>query len=251
MKKKFVCVASVVTAMVAFATLEFSEVASFLCPDGESGLVTTLMGTILWSAPPQDREVQWLKSTGTQYILLQPGGYVTGIDIWIRPQYVSGGTQSGDVGTWNNGSRANTIRFNALKPSGESHSRNFIVVNASNSGQIYSGLSWDYRHVTVFGTAVTIDGNSYTMGAAWGDYHPGSFSSNFALFGCYNSSTKTVNCRSTYIGPCKIYGGTNGSNLVYDLIPYVKDGVGCMYDKLSDTYFYNQGTGEFIIGPDL
>ena len=40
--------------------------------------------------------------------------------------------------------------------------------------------------------------------------------------------------------------------LVRDMIP-VKDihGVACMYDKVSGQFFYNQGTGNFIAGPEI
>lgn len=38
--------------------------------------------------------------------------------------------------------------------------------------------------------------------------------------------------------------------LVLDLIPVRKDGVGYMYDKVSGQLFGNAGTGSFILGPD-
>ena len=28
-----------------------------------------------------------------------------------------------------------------------------------------------------------------------------------------------------------------------------KNGIPCMYDKVTDQFFYNQGTGQFIAGP--
>lgn len=44
----------------------------------------------------------------------------------------------------------------------------------------------------------------------------------------------------------KIY---DGSNLIKDYIPCLdKNGVACMYDKVSKQYAYNSGTGEFIGG---
>ena len=42
------------------------------------------------------------------------------------------------------------------------------------------------------------------------------------------------------------------NSLVLDLIPVKdKNDVVCMYDKVSDTFFYNQGTGNFIAGPEV
>ena len=40
-----------------------------------------------------------------------------------------------------------------------------------------------------------------------------------------------------------------GETLVRDMVPYRKNGVVCMYDKVSQTYFYNAGTGNFTGGP--
>ena len=235
-----------VSGAAACASLEFSDVASFLCPSGETGSLATLLGTVLWSAPPQDREVQWLESTGTQYMLFSTSSMVMSIDVWIRPQYERAAT-AGSVGIYNGASRANSIFFDSyVRSSG--NQRGFRITNGNNSGNVFTEITYAYRHVTVHGTAVTVDDASFTMGSTW---NYGNFSGlPFALFGCYRHNN-TITCKSARIGPCKLYTGTNGNTLAYDLIPYVKDGVGCMYDKLSDTYFYNQGTGEFVTGPDL
>lgn len=57
----------------------------------------------------------------------------------------------------------------------------------------------------------------------------------------YNNSLK--------IFSCKIY---DDETLIRDFIP-VKDasGVACLYDKVSQTYFYNAGTGTFTSGTEL
>ncbi len=45
----------------------------------------------------------------------------------------------------------------------------------------------------------------------------------------------------------KIY---TGNTLVHDLIPVLDyNDVPCMYDKITERYFYNSGTGNFIAGP--
>lgn len=45
---------------------------------------------------------------------------------------------------------------------------------------------------------------------------------------------------------------SDGDNLIMELIP-VKDltGIACLYDKVSKTFFYNKGTGDFVAGPDM
>lgn len=57
----------------------------------------------------------------------------------------------------------------------------------------------------------------------------------------YNDTLSTAKIYSF-----KIY---QSDELVLDLIPVLdQDNVPCMYDKVSDTFFYNQGTGEFSYG---
>ena len=39
-------------------------------------------------------------------------------------------------------------------------------------------------------------------------------------------------------------------NLLLDMVPALdSNNIACMYDKVSETFFYNQGTGDFIAGP--
>ena len=44
---------------------------------------------------------------------------------------------------------------------------------------------------------------------------------------------------------------SQGSQIIMDLIPVRKDGIGYMYDKISNKLFENVGTGAFILGPDI
>ena len=41
------------------------------------------------------------------------------------------------------------------------------------------------------------------------------------------------------------------NDVVLDMIPVVKNGIGYMYDKVSEKLFGNDGPGNFIIGPDI
>ena len=51
---------------------------------------------------------------------------------------------------------------------------------------------------------------------------------------------------------CNIYSIKIWDNniLVRDLIPVRKGNIGYMYDRVSGQLFGNQGTGDFVIGPD-
>ena len=44
----------------------------------------------------------------------------------------------------------------------------------------------------------------------------------------------------------------DGSSLIRNFVPVLdSDGVVCMYDLVSETFFYNKGTGDFIAGPEI
>lgn len=93
-------------------------------------------------------------------------------------------------------------------------------------------------------TSAIIDNNFYEYDLPSLEFIP---QNNIRLFGGsgYNANyTKGICC----IYECKI---TQGNKIVYDLIPVRKDGVGYMYDKVSNTLFGNDGTGDFILGPDI
>jgi hypothetical protein len=66
------------------------------------------------------------------------------------------------------------------------------------------------------------------------------FNLNIVSSGDYKSSTRIWR-----------FSATRNGVLVRDLIPVRKDGVGYMYDRVSGQLFRNQGTGSFVIGPDV
>lgn len=70
------------------------------------------------------------------------------------------------------------------------------------------------------------------------------------LFAMNSGGAANVNEVGTrLIYSAKIYD--NGT-LVRDFIPVLDGGnIPCMYDRITDQYFYNQGTGDFIAGPTI
>jgi len=69
---------------------------------------------------------------------------------------------------------------------------------------------------------------------------------NLYLFACDQNGT-AVGWSAIRIYSCKIYD--NGT-LVRDFIPVIdNNNTPCMFDKVSNQFFYNQGTGSFIAGP--
>ena len=57
---------------------------------------------------------------------------------------------------------------------------------------------------------------------------------------------------SPYLGSLRIYSAKlwNGSILVRDFIPVRVGNVGYLYDRVSKRLFWNAGTGDFVLGPD-
>lgn len=56
-----------------------------------------------------------------------------------------------------------------------------------------------------------------------------------------------------YIDGLRLYGMsiTSGGIVVRDFIPVRVGQVGCLYDRVSSSLFYNQGTDNFTLGPDV
>jgi hypothetical protein len=71
---------------------------------------------------------------------------------------------------------------------------------------------------------------------------------NIALFGTIHDGVFVTN--EPFVGRIYYCQISQGVNLVRDFIPVRVGNVGYMYDKISGKLFENQGTGNFILGPD-
>lgn len=100
-------------------------------------------------------------------------------------------------------------------------------------------LKIDGNKFYINGTEV---GRSYTRGV--------NKNLNIYLFG-FNNNGSFPNPHATNkllkISYCKIWDGSG--NLQRELLSYMNSGVPCMYDTVSQRYFYNKGEGDFIAGP--
>ena len=68
---------------------------------------------------------------------------------------------------------------------------------------------------------------------------------NMLLFAYASGVSKTLG-RQLYVSYFKVWNSSG--TLIQHLIPVLKDGVYCMYDNVSGTYYYNQGAGSFTGG---
>lgn len=177
---------------------------------------------------PYSREVKFLRSSGTQWII--PGVAADGIDIWIKPEDVY---LNPSIGAWNGGSRSyGGIGFTNFSSRGWNFASYPDTVNSFD-------MALDFAHVVWRNGIVTLHEESYECRFDFYDYS--------ALFGRTTSQDRTtVEPRSCDIGRTTLY---IGETPVRQFIPVLDlSGRPAMYDEVSEQFFYNQGTGEFAWG---
>lgn len=181
---------------------------------------------------PYDAEIEYLGSSGTQYIDLgMPVQYTD--EMYIDAQATSA---------------ANGGIYGAYQSSP------FCYANITNSG------IWIYARYFTGSFAIgktrceltNDDTNLYYRAKGAATYTSLAMSNrytmnlNFYLF-AFNNNNGSPNC-----GAAKIYSFsvTRNGVLVLDMIPVRIGQVGYMYDKVSGQLFSNAGTGDFILGND-
>jgi hypothetical protein len=188
---------------------------------------------------PYDAEVEFLESTGTQWI--DTGVlYDTGNSYLVEAICQFSTTPSGDYnyiagwgagGAFGGGPNGWTDGQNGNNGGGVSTSVTNIsmIINEGVSGST----------VTTFtpGKAVTRNPHSYL---------PNHTNGGFPLFGAYIPDLKLL-------GNVRFYAAKFYINnvLVRDFIPVRKGTVGYLYDRVSGKLFGNAGTGDFVLGPDV
>lgn len=223
--------------MINIGTLELTDAYVGSTPIEKAYIDSTLV----WekSSPlPYDAEVMYLESTGTQYI-------DTGIsptantEVTIKLMFNSFTTSSILCGA-----RTGTTNNNRFFPF--AHSANGVIRCTYGTTQYTSNISYQFVYNVVFNETSThkcfINGKN--LGTLSG--YTKSTSDNLILFGTSGYGN------SHYLGSGKIYSCQIRENgvLVRDFIPVREGQVGYMYDKVSESKFYNIGTGSFTCGHD-
>ena len=201
------------------------------------------MGTLLnrrrymggGSALPYDAEIDYLESTGTQWI-----------DTGIYPD----ATYTFDSEVWITKSQGETVLWGVRKSGAYNSDNQQCMLNYPN----YSG----YYFIGLFSTNTSKKENWRT------DFNP-QVNVKYSLVGMTVVPTMQTmtfpvhlfgfnNKGSAYpsIGACRLGEWVAYSNgiVVADFIPVRVGQVGYMYDKVSRQLFGNSGTGSFILGPD-
>jgi hypothetical protein len=195
-------------------------------------------------ALPYDARVEYLQSSGTQYIdteIVLTKNYSISIDL----AFVEGnGGISVGLGALNGTTQFSTpIAIN-------SNGHPFTQVGGSSS-YVYlytsSKIGTTLVHYTCTGNGSTqylSDGNK-TVSKAFS----GSLSTlSMFLFARHRTDTVAGNYAKAKIGAVSI---TVGGSLVRDYIPVRVGTTGYMYDRVSGNLFGNSGTGSFVLGNDV
>lgn len=199
-----------------------------------ASLLNMSSSSLLNKGLPYDAEIEYLESSGTQYIELAHGFYKTDeIIIIAATLYLANDKYLIAPKTWNNSNNrfamVGTLNRKFAVGYGEATTDAFL-------GQ-YGDMDlrqWNYKNYVFWTTdgVYNRDVSSTNFGAE---------TTNLRLFWGYNSMSK---------GRIKSYRQIKDGVLIYDLIPVRKGSVGYMYDKVSGQLFGNAGTGSFILGPD-
>ena len=180
---------------------------------------------------PYDAEVEYLESTGTQWI-------DTGVNTATISQYI---TDTAMLGAGAEGSNVMPYIF--------------IGIHASNVFYGYVGASSptairaDHdRHIfEAANTGVVANDGFYIDGVKAKDRGTGTVASApFYLFACYQPGGLRYFLKQKKYA-AQIY--CNGI-ITRDFIPVRVGTVGAMYDRVSGKLFGNAGTGDFVLGPD-
>lgn len=181
-------------------------------------------------------EVDYLESTGTQYIdtgIKMNAGY--GVMIEAKQTYTAKGTTRYLFGTYDS---SNVTNYYIAVRSGNG---NFIAVDGSTSAEgmfAYDGSFHEHK---------IENGNYYIDGTLKGALTTQSFTptSTAYLFGCSNIG---FGGDTWQIRKCKIFNETG--RIIADYVPCLRiyDHKPCMFDLITRQFLTNQGTGEFAVG---
>lgn len=193
---------------------------------------------------PYDAEVEYLESTGTQYI---DTGIIPLITDYIYIEFYllsplssidGAGSVYGTMSAWKNNAYGLIyvpVKSRVFPLRGDHDPRKGIAVKNENQQDVWQSLTLDNTTLTGYGlTTIITDSPSDCL------YSGFIFCVNIkdAAYGL--SGRKRVR---------KFLHKRNGE-LIMDLIPVRVGTTGYMYDKVSGQLFGNEGTGDFILGPD-
>ena len=195
---------------------------------------------------PYDAEVEYLESDGTQYIDTGILGKES-IKLYARFNYPNASSATGSGRLFGSRQTSLSNAFAVGISSGivaANNNKMFVCFDSQPYYIIDAVFDINTWHEISFGASdIELDGLSY--GSQYTST-PFTTPQTLKLFGFDNDGT--LRYGRVRVSSYKIWDGTT---LLQDLVPVRKNGVGYMYDRVSGQLFGNDGTGNFIIGPDV
>lgn len=216
--------------------IDFANAQSITIPEGEVAHITC-NGEILWQKPNKKyTQVEYLESTGTQWI--DTGIKLTNNhSVEIDYQFTSVPKTNERKGLFG-GLEANVARYGSL------------VSPTTRKFEFGYGVGNTYYQTTIPDTArhlIKQEKNKvYVDGSLIYTFEEATFKLSInAYLGTFNYTNYTPALAKYYASKW-----WDGDTLVRDFIPCVRntDGKPGMYDLVTETFFTNQGTGEFLYG---
>lgn len=196
---------------------------------------------------PAVRRIEYLESTGTQYI---DTGIVPKEDTYVEMdfQYTSLAVGNQVMGS----------SINGCRQAGETSKRFYIaaVEDESKLRHVYGNTTFltqnplDRHYIKFNGNGHSLIVDDVFLGTLNGYSIQTTSSRTLWIFRGNNETPNNQEWFSAIkIYLLKIY---DYGTLVLDLVPVLDaNNVPCMYDTVSGQFFYNAGTGDFIVGPEI
>lgn len=223
--------------MIKIGNTEITDVSLGSTPINQVYVGNNLIWTRSAPVLPYDAQVEYLQSSGTQYINTgkvpdaSTGIYVELTRTKTGDSYCCGLRDTSGNTRWLIGTN-NTYTYKGWGGYGNNITiaHGIAKLNYLNSGK------WEAKQIDA------ANFTSYNLGEL-----PFTPQNEIRLFGSAGVSASYTKW-SGRIHAVKI---SQGSDIIFDFIPVRKDGVGYMYDRISGNLYGNNGTGSFTLGPDV
>lgn len=217
---------------------------------------------LLWSSVPYDCKIEYIESSGTQYIdtgIIINGPYKAEIEFETPSAQTS--DYSKLIGVGNNENAA--YQYCIIEINGNKLGE----LKCSNRDNQYISSIYASVLSSTINTISIESPDSNTMNVILNKESLGSVSNCGATYSKASSGSlylftlhNTLNRNGELLSPDTTGGFVSyklysfkfylGNQLIRDMIPVRIDQIGYLYDKVSGQLFNNQGTGQFILGPD-
>jgi len=196
--------------------------------------------------------VEYLENSGTQYI---DTGFKPNQNSGIDIDFFSNRTQGSIIGSVCDTANQYAYTF-GIQANSTVSTTDMLIYTSKNTSRyqnywrienLYNNGNGRYQVQINGRTASVLASNNTTLTHTFpSDTYQIPFS--LYLFAS-NRGTNAIISPETKIYSCKLY---DNNTLVHDFIPVLDEkNIPCMYDKITHSFFYNAGTGDFIAGPTI